>query len=216
MRLKGVGQGRVLVIIACGPSVNELEIEKLNNQPKIDVMCINKPNPRVWPSRWWGLCDHSQYTRNQSTWEGYKGTVISATSVRARHRDQVVIRNLVGSNFSKDLLKGYYIGRSSTYANMQVALWMGYDKIYILGCDMSAVNGQLHCYGNNPDVAPNTRIERFKTEADSYTWAGKNLPEEERRKFVFCSNYNQFPFIKSFESLDHTVAIQTILDRANK
>lgn len=215
LHLKGVGQGRILIILACGPSVNEVPIEKLKDNPKIDIMCINKPNPRVWPSKYWAFCDQTQYTHNLSYWESYTGTLINASSVRARHRGQVLIRNISGAGFSKDLVRGFHIGRSTTYANMQTALWMDYPKVFIFGCDMAAVNGALHYYGQNPDVANSNRIERFKQEAESYEYATKTLGQEERNRFVFCSNYNQFKFINSFQRLDHTKAVDTILELAN-
>jgi hypothetical protein len=214
LHLKDVGQGRILVILACGPSVNEIPVEKLKDNPKIDIMCINKPNPRVWPSKYWAFCDQTQYNHNLSSWESYTGTLINASSVRARHRNQVLIRNISGAGFSKDLVRGFHIGRSTTYANMQTALWMGYPKVYIFGCDMSAVNGALHYYGQNPDVGNSNRIERFKQEAESYEYAAKTLGSEERSRFVFCSNYNQFNFINSFQRLDHTKAVDTILELA--
>lgn len=214
IRLRGSGRGRILVILACGPSVNEIPIEQLANNPKIDIMCINKPNNRVWPVRYWAFCDQTQYSRNIHHWEGFTGTIINASSVRARHRHQVLIKNISGIGFSKDLVKGFYIGRSTTYANMQTALWMDYSKVYIFGCDMAAVKGEMHCYGKNPDVSPENRLQRFKQEAESYEYATKVLTAEEREKFVFCSNYNTFSFIDSYQRLDHTIAVDTILEMA--
>lgn len=215
LRLKGIGQGRILIILACGPSVNEVPIERLNGNKMIDIMCINKPNPRVWPSKYWAFCDQTQYSHNLSYWEGYTGTIINASSVRARHRNQILLRNISGVGFSKDLVRGFNIGRSTTYANMQTALWMEYPKVFIFGCDMAAVNGSLHYYGQNPDVANTNRIERFKQEAESYEFAAKTLGQEERDRFVFCSNYNKFRFIDSFKRLDHTKAVDIILELAN-
>lgn len=214
MRLKDIGLGRILIILANGPSINEVPVEKLNNVGNIDIMCINKPNQKVWPSKYWSFCDQSQYTRNENIWDMYSGTIITATAVRARHKRQVLIKNVSGTGFSRDLTKGYYIGRSSTYAGMQIALWMNYDKVYIFGCDMAAVNGQLHFYGQNPDVNNEHRVERFKQEGESFLWAGQNLTAEERQKFVFCSNYNKFKFLEYFQKLDHLTAVDSILELA--
>jgi uncharacterized protein YjiS (DUF1127 family) len=214
MRLKDIGIGRILIILANGPSINEVPVEQLNNISNIDLMCVNKPNQKVWPTKYWSFCDQSQYTRNQAAWDTYTGTLLNATAVRTRHRHQVLIKNVSGTGFSKDLIKGYYIGRSTTFASMQIALWMNYDKVYIFGCDMAAVNGQLHFYGQNPDVNNAHRVERFKQEAESFTYAAQNLSGDERQKFVFCSNYNTFPFVDSFQRMDHLNAVQLILESA--
>jgi hypothetical protein len=212
--LRGSGSNRVLVILACGPSVNEAEVEKLVH-PKIDVMCINKPESRLWPTAFWMFCDQSQYRRNQEYWADYKGTIINASSVRATHPNQTLIRTIAGKGFSRDMTKGLHIGRSTTYSAMQVALYMGYNQIYIFGCDMGAVDGQMHRYGQNPDVSNENRARRFDKEAEHFAWGTKSLKDYERSKFVFCSTHNKYDFIKQYETLDQKIAVDEVLRRAN-
>jgi len=209
--LRDVGKGKVLVIVACGPSILQAEIGRLKNHPLIDTMSINKPDKRVWPSTYWVFCDYSQYNRNREIWDPYRGTILNPSSMRARHPNQILIKNLGGKGFSKNLLKGYHIGRSTTFANMQTALWMNYDKIYIFGCDMTDVNGRMHYYGQNPDVEDANRMKRFGTEAEYYMHAADTMTEVERAKFVFCSSYNKWPFVKKFQQLDQTKAVDHIL-----
>ena len=215
--LRGKGQGRLLIMVACGPSISEVQLPKLKGHPRIDIMSINKPDPRLYPTDYWVFCDQSQFTRNRKLFEEYQGTIINAWSVRARHQNQILIRNRSGRGFSKNLLQGYYIGRSTTFANMQVAYWMGYDKVFIFGCDMCKPPNvdKLHFYGTNPDVDPSIRAKRFAKEAEHYQNGSKQLSPAERKKFVFCSSYNPWPFIKQFEQMDHKIAIDHILKLAN-
>lgn len=213
--LQGIGKGRLLVMVACGPSVSEeVDFSPIIQHPMVDFMNINKPYDPIFPCRWWVFCDQSQYLRNQKTFEQHKGTIINAWSVRARHPQQILIRNKPGRGFSKNLLQGYHIGRSTTYANMQVAYWMNYDKVYIFGCDMDpdAVKkfGKLHHYGTNPDVDPKIRVKRFEQEASHYLNGANHLSPSERQKFVFCSAYNPWPFMKQFPNLDHREAVEAI------
>ena len=216
--LKNVGLGRILIMIACGPSIMEVDLPKLKEHPLIDMMSINKPDPRVHPTKYWVFCDQSQYTRNKETFEQYKGTLINAWSVRARHEGQILIRNRSGKGFSKNLLQGYYIGRSTTFANMQTAYWMNYDKVYIFGCDLCKPPGSdsLHFYGRNQDVDPSVRAKRFAKEAEHYMLGSKQMNLIERKKFVFCSEYNPWPFVKEFERMDHRKAVDHILEKANQ
>ena len=132
--------------------------------------------------------------------------------------DGDITGNKSGKGFSKNLSQGYYIGRSTTFANMQTAFWMNYDKVYIFGCDMCKPPGSddLHFYGRNKDVDPAIRAKRFAKEAEHYTIGSKQLTAEERKKFVFCSAYNPWPFVKQFESLDHRVAVEHILEKADE
>jgi hypothetical protein len=214
--LRGSGQGRLLVIIACGPSANEANLDEIKRHPKIDIMCINKPDMRVWPSKYWIFCDQSQHNRNQEYWGSYSGTIINASSVRATHPNQIMIRTLAGKGFSRDITKGFHIGRSTTFASMQVALYMAYNQIYIFGCDMSAVNGQMHRYGQNPDVTNENRAKRFDKEAENYAWALRNMKEYERDKFTFCSDHNPYDFVDKFGRLNQTEAHEHILFKANE
>lgn len=214
--LRNIGVGRVLVIIAAGPSANEVDFGKIKNHPFIDFMCINKPFPPVWPAKFWAFCDHTQYRRNEEEWNRYNGIIINSTNVRARKGNQIVLNSKPGKGFSKDITGGYHIGRSSTYANMQVAYYMNYEKIYIFGIDMTKVGDRMHFYGTNPDVSNEVRQQRFAAEAQHYLWAAQNLPKDIKDRFVFCSSYNTWEFTKYFEKLDHKTAVEEVLKFADR
>lgn len=214
MSLKNCGSGRILVMIACGPSTLEVDFSPILAAKNIDVMVINKPYKPVWPSKYWAFCDQSQYVRNKDDFENYSGTIITSTAVAARKRGQIIVKAkqmLHGHLFSKDLTDGYVIGRSSVYANMQTALWMNYDKVFIFGVDMTEVNGSLHHYGVNPDVQPEIRKERFRHEAKNYDKLATVLTIEIRKRFYFCSSYNPWTFPNLFNKLDHKEAVSVIM-----
>jgi hypothetical protein len=212
LNLKGIGKGRVLIITGNGPSISEAPLEKLKDDPKVDILSVNKPDRRVWPTKYWCFVDHTQLTRNRDLWDSYKGMSINSGSVRERRQNQVVVRNIAGRGFSKDLLQGFYIGRSTVFASMQVALWMDYARVYVFGCDMTAVGGKLHFYGQNPDVDNKNRMERFAKEAESYALAAQILNEQERAKFVFVSTYNSWPFTQRFPKADQRTAVDEIIE----
>lgn len=215
--LKNIGKGKILVIIGNGPSVLEAKLERLTDHPRIHVMSINKPESRVWPSKYWLFCDHTQFRRHQDLWQTYKGTIFNTTAIKQKRKNAIQIRNLGGQGFSKDLLTGFYLGRSSCYAAMQVALWMGYDHVFLFGIDMRSVriNGEIktHYYGVNPDVQPKNREARFDHEAQHYEHAAEVLSEEDRKRFTFCSSYLKYKFADKFGRLDHRKAADKILRR---
>lgn len=207
-----------MVILGNGPSLSEIPIDKLTAHPRVDLMSVNHPDARVWPTKYWAFCDMSQYRRHQEHWRTYGGTVITSAAVgnskelTGDRPGVVYVRNLGGYNFSRDLIHGCYVGRSTVYANMQTALWMGYDKVYILGCDMgAAADGRMWYYGVNPDVPPDDRAKRFELDAKHYEYAADTLPAADRAKFAFCSSYNKWPFVDKFSRMDHEIAIDAIL-----
>jgi len=111
---------------------------------------------------------------------------------------------------------GFVSAGSSVFAAMQIGLWMGYQHIYILGCDMTEIDGKLHFYGVNPDVKPDERRRRFDAEATHYDKAAELLNAEQRSQFTFCTAYNPYSFVDKFGRMPHQVAIETILERAKE
>jgi hypothetical protein len=208
--------GRILVIIGNGPSVLEVDTARLSENPRVDVMSINKPDLRVWPTKYWLFCDISQLKRHNELWARYNGYIFNSTMINESRPGTIFVKNIPGFGFSTDLASGFNIGRSSVYAAMQVALWLGYDKIYIFGIDMGAVTvdgkEMLHFYGVNLDCTADSRKKRFAEEAKYYEDAARTLPEEIRKRFYFCSSYNRFKFLDYYNRLDHHAALKMICD----
>lgn len=214
-KLRNIGQGRYLVIIGNGPSIGQIPLEKLKSVNKVDLLTINKPDQRVWPTRFWAFFDRSQINRHRGMWDNFNGTVFNSTAIKEQKPTSMQFKNLGGKGFSQELTKGLHIGRSSVYAALQIALWMEYDKIYIFGCDMNpdGIDGKLHFYGTNPDVDPTVRAQRFEREASHYDVAADGLGHGERQRFVFCSKgINPWPFVERFSSIEHTAAVDHIIN----
>lgn len=210
--IRNIGIGKRLLMIAPGPSILEIDLKALNNIRNLDTLTINKPDMRIWPTTYWSFCDHSQYLRNKDTFESFNGLIFNSGAVRARKDNQIIFKNMRNGKFSLDLTQGIDVGRSTTYASMQIALWMNYDKIYIIGCDMAKVGDMVHSYGRNPDVSEDTRVARFKGETQCYDNAASALSVDQRNKFYFCSSYNPWDFVNKFNKMDHINIIEHLIE----
>jgi hypothetical protein len=212
-RIKNSGRGKILIIVGNGPTVNDVDLRLLKNKPGLEIMSINYPDPRIWPTDYWAFFDHSQAQRHAALWDDYNGVIFNSASIQKRKAGTIQFRNIGAKKFSKDLTDGICIGRSSVYASMQIALWMDFDRVYIFGVDMNPASdlGKLHFYGTNPDVLPETRAKRFDKEAEYYVTAWESMSDTERTKFVFCSSVNPWPFVKMFHSRDQKIVIPEIL-----
>lgn len=209
--LKNIGIGRILVIIACGPSIKQIDWQNLKSLKNVDIMSINKPDVRLWPTKFWFFCDKSQYNRNTELFNNYNGTVMNPYAIKQDKRNQILFKTRNGQGFSKNVNAGINIGRSSTYASLQMAYYMNYDFVFIFGCDMSIPKeGPSHHYGENPDVDREVRKKRFAKEAESFQFAASNLSLQERNKIIFCSPVNKWPFVRSFKSMEPKEAIEAI------
>lgn len=217
-QIQNKGRGKILVIIGNGPSLGEAPIERLKGLQNVDMLSINKPDERVWPTSHWAFFDRSQLRRHEELWNSYEGTLFNSTAIKEQRIHSMQFKNLGGTGFSRDMTKGLYIGRSSVYASMQIAKWMDYDHVYIFGCDMNpeGLNGKLHFYGTNPDVEPGLRSQRFEKEAVSYNYAAEHLSEDERMKYTFCTEYNPWEFVNSFNQMNHKAAVEHIREHSSK
>lgn len=210
-KIRNSGTNKILVIIGNGPSISEVNLEELKSLD-VDILSINYPDPRVWPTKYWAFFDTSQIRRHELLWNDYTGIIFNSTAIKKQKPNSMQFKNIPGKNFSFDLKEGLNIGRSSVYASMQIALWMNYKAIFIFGVDMNpaGINGKLHYYGTNPDVDPKVRIERFKKEADFYTVAAEKMSQDTRKRFYFCSDYNNWPFVDLYNKINHRIAISKI------
>jgi hypothetical protein len=216
--LRNTGKGKVLVIVGNGPSISEAPLEKLKGHAKIDTLSINKPDARLWPTTHWAFFDGSQMRRHEDLWSSYGGNIFNSTAIKKQKQKSMQFKHIHGKGFSRDASKGIHIGRSSVFASMQIGLWMGYEHIYIFGCDMNpeGLDGKLHFYGDNPDVQPSIRKNRFKDEAVHYDHAATILGPEERSLFTFCTEYNPWGFVKEFNQMSHKEAVVHIVEHANR
>lgn len=217
--IQASGRGKILVIVANGPSINEVPLDKLVGIPRLETMSINSPDPRIWPTTHWAFFDLSQYRRHEKLWVNYEGYMFNSVSIRQQKNKSMQFRNKAGHGWSRNLVENIFIGRSSVYAAMQIAQWMSFDHTYIFGVDMNpkGLDGKLHFYGINPDVEPKLRAQRFEAESKFYEHAAEVLTEVERSKFTFCSRgINPWPFIDKFQSCTHQEAVDIILAHAAK
>lgn len=213
------------MILGNGPSLADIPIEPLKQHPQIDLLTVNHPDGRVWPTTYWVFCDLSQYRRHQEYWRNYKGIVVTSTTagktrdlVGNRESEVIYVRNLGGKGFSRQLPNGVFVGRSTVYASMQIALWCAYRKVYVLGCDMgAAADGRVWSYGLNPDASPQDRLRRFDLEAEFYDHAATLLDQTERARFQFASDLNRYQFTSKYGSglLSHVGIVERILAEAS-
>lgn len=215
-KIRGIGKGKILVIIGNGPSILEANLGDLRGAYNVETMSINKPDDRIWPTDYWAFFDPSQMRRHESYWNNYEGYCFNSSSIKRQRAKSMQFKNQGGKGFSREANRHIFIGRSSVYAAMQIAYWMEHEEIYIFGCDMNenGIDGKLHFYGVNPDVEPDIRRGRFKNEAIHYDTAAKMLTDEERERYVFCTEYNPWDFIHKFRNMSHRDAVDHIAKRA--
>ena len=212
--LKGTGQNKFLIILGNGPSLSEIDTKQFKNINNLYLCTINVPDERVWPTQYWAFYDRSQFHKHKERYHSYTGTIFNSTGIKEPNIRSIKFRHSPGIGYSHDVSKGLYVGMSSVYATIQIATYMNFDKIFILGCDMneSVDINRTHFYGVNSDVEPHERRRRFVKEANWYNHMAENVDVSIRNKIVFCSKgINTWPFMNSFSSVTPAETVDFIL-----
>ena len=130
---KGIHLGETCCLIANGPSVNTLDLSKIN--------C-----PTFGLNMAWKLGDWTYYcladAQQVAEYQKLRGPISELKPLFSTHagpESALRIRGLLSpvKKFSFDLTEGMYLNNTITCSALQVAVWMGFKKIYIVGLDLS-------------------------------------------------------------------------------
>lgn len=145
--------GERCFIVATGPSITKEDLEKIQDEYTFSMnsMCL-LADKNEWRPTYYGVQDLevfkklkdvilrskietvflAQYLKKQfdvpKEWVGYPQN-------SAYHAYDCYFRKKYYAKFSSDCSDVVYDGYSITYALIQIAAYMGFKKIYLLGCD---------------------------------------------------------------------------------
>ena len=144
------------VIVGNGPSLNKLDLSKINNIKTFGVNSIFlmtkkngfKPSFYVVEDRLVVKHNTEQIidydvehkffpSLYKEKLAGSKGNYFNLDS--RFYRDEYNIMNSTNIKFSDDFSKVAYAGQSVTYLNMQLAYYMGFKTVYLIGIDFNYI-----------------------------------------------------------------------------
>lgn len=147
-KMKDIYNGRRCFLIGNGPSLSEKDLEVLKDNDEISFACnqifkiFNKTN---WRPSFYVIVD-------RCTFEECKNYIPNNSKAFIRNfmnKDIDSIENIFWYNgylqniedvepeFSTDISKGTYSGRTVMYDMIQIAVYMGFKEIYLIGVDFS-------------------------------------------------------------------------------
>ena len=104
--------------------------------------------------------------------------------------------------FSLDLTKGMYSGRTSTYAAIMMALWMGFTEIYLFGVDLGYEGKDSHFYGSKEWYKTANVEEWFKLTGNAISCLAPHLYELRVRMYNCspASRLKTYPYVEYEEA----------------
>ena len=148
---KNLHQGKKLFILASGPSLKDLDLSLLKN--KI-VMGLNR-STLVYPAPYYQcVFDYRLFDLYLNDYQ----KVRQLFTLEGRPLG-LTLKLLGGEGFSTDLEEGIYSGYTISYFALQVAAYMGFNKIFFLGLDLKHDGSKTHFFGQDPQTVNHEQTE---------------------------------------------------------
>lgn len=201
--LKDVHKGQRCFIIGTGPSLNYTRFDLIKDEILFGVNGLyDGLHTFGIACRYYGVADDAvlRIPKMRNAIFGLMTTLFLSTSACNYYRDNtrlfrrynldpILLPRLpeelsaAGSSFSEDISKGTYWGQTVIFdVCLQVAYYMGFDKVYLLGCDCdydsaSSFNGDTSVNPKQGGAAGDwSRVFRaYETAKKVYEAAGKEI-----------------------------------------
>lgn len=175
--------GKRCFIIATGPSLTMHDLEAIKGEISFGMNSIcKKYNDITFRPTFYGIQDYMVYSEmNTMIHEEYDAKDNIFISDRITHQFKDIdhkwnvfplnysynaynrwFKNIFNVSVSGDIYRCVYDGFSITISLLQIAMYMGFSEIYLLGADCNFIKGNLHFveYSNTVDTTIDTAAER--------------------------------------------------------
>lgn len=157
-----------LFIIASGPSIKELDLGALDRRI---TMGLNRSFLKYDNTYYHCMFDQRLFDDYEAQLKDHR----CLFTLEDRPWG-VQIQNLGAEGFEHDLSKGIYTGYTISYFALQLAVYMGFKKIFFLGLDLNNPVGQTHFFGYDHHSANHNQTE-FPKMLNSFERAAKTLQQ---------------------------------------
>lgn len=158
--LKNIHVGKRCFIVAMGPSLTYSDLDKIQGEYSFSMNSIVKVlNEISWKPTYYGIQDHLVYEKLEAEILKISGIKVFIADVILKKGFKCSPNALIfplsfykhyyaykkvkySTRFSSDVSALVYDGYSITYSLLQIAIYMGFKDIYLLGCDCN--------YSSNP------------------------------------------------------------------
>jgi len=164
---KGQFSGQRGFVIGNGPSLNSADLTKLKNEITIAsnkiYLIFDKTS---WRPTLFTIADRILWKKiKNEVYNHFNEVIISSSLFNIPRKDKTIFfRNLGYSEsmhaFSPNIIEGVFGSRTVTYINIQIAVHLGLNPIYLIGCD--------HYYKNEENVTEKNRVTEHHGESNHF------------------------------------------------
>ncbi len=191
---KNLHAGKNIFILASGPSLAQQDLSLLKNKM---VMGLNR-SILIYPGPYYH-CAFDQRLFDQYGEEFKKVRQIFTLEGRPMGHP---LKLLGGDGFSWDLEEGIFSGYTISYFALQVAVYMGFKKIFFMGLDLKHEGAQTHFFGQDIQTINHEKTE-FPRMLKMLSHAAKVL----KNSNVKVYNCSPITTLETFKKMDYLEAV---------
>lgn len=204
LRLKQSHSGERCFIVATGPSLTIADLEKLSREFTFGMNSICKIYDKTfWRPTLYAIQDENVYRSMEEDilkWYADKDNILISDLIannfeapknyrqfplnRAYHDNELELRKFF-AQFSDDCYSIVYDGYSITYSLIQLAIYMGFSEIYLLGADCSYKLGKKNHFVESGFVDKNA-YRSYDRMMSGYI-AAKEYADRNEIKIINCT-----------------------------
>jgi hypothetical protein len=160
-RLKDMHMGQRCFIVATGPSLTVEDLEKLRNEITIGMNSICLAFDETdWRPTYYGIQDENVYKRLRNQIEALdvkckfiSNTILETLNIDIEDNHYIFPMDMLNHNlehhkyntkFSDNAYAVIYNGYTVTYSLLQLAVYMGFREIYLIGADCNYSSDMKH------------------------------------------------------------------------
>jgi len=168
-QIKNKHIGQRCFIIATGPSLKIEDLEKLRNEITFGVNSICLAFEQTdWRPTYYGIQDEWVYSKLEKPIDKIKvegrflsNTMLRKVKINLTDKDYIFPMNMLNhhlkhkkyrTKFSENAFAVVYNGYSVTYSVLQLAVYMGFKEIYLLGADCNYLSDKKQHFKEYADV----------------------------------------------------------------
>jgi hypothetical protein len=189
-KFKNIHAGERCFIVATGPSLTIEDLEKLNNEVCFSMNSIVLALPKTkWRPKYYGIQDMFVYKKIRKeinevniSYKFFSDRIkknyeIPKESIVFPHNllNHKIFHKRYNSKFSPNSFKVVYDGYTITYSLIQIAVYMGFKEIYLIGADTNYDENKRHFIEHG--VEDNTYKSAGKRIIEAYKVAKKYADE---------------------------------------
>jgi hypothetical protein len=179
-KFKDVHKGERCFIVATGPSLRIEDVNRLQGEYTFGVnSCLTMYDKTDWRASYYGIVDSNAvsimgerlksdeipvffYSDFDAVYDGANGVAFPKDDADNMMTDTIWKKLFPGkfkeTSFSDDIAKVVYTGKSVVYAMLQIAAYMGFSEIYLIGVDCNYAQPKMY--------SDNVTYVDFKTKWD--------------------------------------------------